>query len=648
MPVDVTAKYIWVRVRLGKFDKFRIITISKSKGIIARLGINKGEKSKTQAYGFLRSKWTKAEAIKWVKGHGRQVATLSPGGRKMIDNAEREFLDFDIADASVVEDSIEFAGKTYKPTLTLGYVSCTMFSTFPNINKKGRAITAATTANSFESAQWNLVDLEHWLTAHSKHIQQDRILGFIMGVEFPEKAKAVAKAAKGEKVPLKGLLCLYKKAKGVPEILAQIKEDSTEWKTSFEFLRDPDDDAFWHDGKFIARKDAPEEMQACVTSDCVEDYKGVPLVLILAGEDGEGYFTGHALTRTPADPTATLHSFVASTNGDGQLFPLCWESEAASMKEEIEKSDNEDTAGGPFVIGYTGEADEHTHPILQNLEILGTKDHNHMSRIIDVDLQEGTIRGTTTLEYVGEGKSHQHVIALRVGESGESLWRNSNTPDSLLSQEAVMNKEKQKKRLADALNAVVSVIGDEHTDVANQLKKAAEGILAESAEEGLAEAIAARVKDGEFIEKADHEKALAESTEKAEKEVRDEYQEKEKAETHRLEVVASRTVALKEAGFDSEAVLYVKGEDKDEVTYASHIAAEFTADEDGEGHFRAWLASIESVRNTMKNDTKDKDTTKLAGEKASLNSDAIFPVLVPTGTEVGSKDKGAIPLRALA
>ena len=560
----------------------------------------------------------------------------------MIDNAEREVLDFAIANASVVEESIEFAGQTYKPTRTLGYVACTMFSTFPNANKKGRAITAATTANSFESAQWNLVDLEHWLTAHSKHIHQDRILGFIMGVEFPEKAKAVALAAKGESVPLKGLLCLYKKAKGVPEILEQIKEDSTEWKTSFEFMRDPAGDAFWNAGKFTPRSDAPEEMQVCVKADCVEDYKGNPLTLILAGEDGEGYFTGHALTRTPADPTATLHSFVANMDGERQLFPLCWESEAASIKEEV--------ANGPFVIGYTGEADDHTHPILQNLDILGARNHSHGCNAIDVDLQEGVIQGTTTTEYFGD-KSHQHVIALRAGGEGVSLWRNSDTTDPSLSQEANMTKEKQKKSLAEALSAVIPLIDSEHSAVAKQLQKAAEGILAESAEEDLAAAIDEKLKAGEVVSKGDHEKALAEATAEAEEKVRAEFKEKEEANKRNVEVVASRVSVLKEKGFDADAMLYTRGEDNKEVTYANHIAAEYSADEDGERKFRVWLASIESVRSVFQGNKEGAAKAEAGTEKASINSDAIYPILIDTGTKTAGKanDKDEkIPLRGLA
>jgi cation transport regulator len=74
---EAESKYIRLRQREpSEFeeDSFKIIWLSKSKGIKAVIGRLKGEKTTTiQSYLFDKEKWTEEEAKKWVKEHGGKV-----------------------------------------------------------------------------------------------------------------------------------------------------------------------------------------------------------------------------------------------------------------------------------------------------------------------------------------------------------------------------------------------------------------------------------------------------------------------------------------------------------------------------------------------------------------------------------------------
>jgi len=74
---EITENYIRIRVKDPKDfeqDSFRIITLSKEKGIKAIIGRLKGKKTTTvQSYLFDKTKWTVKEAKEWVKKHKASV-----------------------------------------------------------------------------------------------------------------------------------------------------------------------------------------------------------------------------------------------------------------------------------------------------------------------------------------------------------------------------------------------------------------------------------------------------------------------------------------------------------------------------------------------------------------------------------------------
>ena len=64
--------YFLIRIRSSEgFDKFRWYDLSKKAGIKVFLGIKSG-KSEVIEYAFLKTKWTREEAQKWIDRHRKK------------------------------------------------------------------------------------------------------------------------------------------------------------------------------------------------------------------------------------------------------------------------------------------------------------------------------------------------------------------------------------------------------------------------------------------------------------------------------------------------------------------------------------------------------------------------------------------------
>ena len=109
MPVDVTDKYVRIRVRdPDDFQEgsFRTITLSAKQGIRAVIGRLKGEDTtEVQSYLFDKEKWNEKRAKAWVAMHEKEE-------QKAVD--ETQFLDID-------GENVSIAGlvEAYKASLTL-------------------------------------------------------------------------------------------------------------------------------------------------------------------------------------------------------------------------------------------------------------------------------------------------------------------------------------------------------------------------------------------------------------------------------------------------------------------------------------------------------------------------------------------------
>jgi len=108
MPVDTNEESVRIRVKdPGEFDEgtFRTISISEEQGIKAVIGKYKADpagSTHVQSYIFDKSKWTAAEAGKWVKDHKRSSSTEGKQTRCYEqDDAEMRY-EYDKADGMTI------------------------------------------------------------------------------------------------------------------------------------------------------------------------------------------------------------------------------------------------------------------------------------------------------------------------------------------------------------------------------------------------------------------------------------------------------------------------------------------------------------------------------------------------------------------
>jgi hypothetical protein len=213
-------------------------------------------------------------------------------------------------------DKPQFIGSDIaNPTLTLAYFSLKMCHSLPSINSKGRCFSYKTLKNSYMSIPHNLVDDSHIM----KHLgaEEDRILGHIISVKFEDLAEAVSVPENPMPVRIYGVL--YKQLAKVQAIIKAHDLQLAKYCSSMEVLYDPNESAFYYDGKFISMSEATADMKKCLTADRVYDYKGKPMGYALGGENGEVYFSGTAITLHPADKEAELEALVASVAENGPI-----------------------------------------------------------------------------------------------------------------------------------------------------------------------------------------------------------------------------------------------------------------------------------------------------------------------------------------
>jgi hypothetical protein len=214
---------------------------------------------------------------------------------------------------SLVEREIAFCGEVYRPDQAKAFVAATMLTSLPVFTKTRRAWTAATIANSAVSAKHQLVDREHNLLFYSEQrgSTKDEVIGANVNYDYPDKKTAMELAASGQGVPLKVLVCLFRKVSGVEEMLDDIP-DRISLSQECEF--DREESAFYDvdDKRFYPWKECSDEMKAILKRNTVDDWQGHKMLFCPGGEDGEVIFSGCAMTRWPLDVTAKTESLAAA------------------------------------------------------------------------------------------------------------------------------------------------------------------------------------------------------------------------------------------------------------------------------------------------------------------------------------------------
>ena len=490
---------------------------------------------------------------------------------------ERVRASFECARAKVLESEIDFAGRKWKPDQARAYVVATLCHSFPARNANGHGITAATLANSVSDAVNRHFDFEHQLKYYSDMFAKDkskanevkdRICGCIAAVEFPSKADATAAAEKGEKVPFKILVALWRHAEGVDAALADMIKDedaNPTWRTSMEWEFNKVDSAFAfkdEDGatKIVAWDAAPEGYRTSVRGGVVSDDA---ITLLTGGVDGKVLITGGALVKVPADKDATVDRLAANDrSGQGITILNGWRTKTDWADAVASQYSPEMLKTGTFtkkakakkapdlVVGSTEEIAGHKHEILKDLTCIGASSgdgHVHWLRPIEYDPASGTLQGVTSSHFVLDENynivsehSHKFRLGTKVGASNP-------TPAAGHSRKG--DSEMNPKEVAAFLRKQAQELDEASPVRAAMLKQADEldqsGVAADA--EGLIEA---RIKAGDLIPKAKFAQEVADAEKRGEAKVRDELAAKEKAELEAKAAFDKRAEAVKAAQLD--------------------------------------------------------------------------------------------------
>jgi len=329
------------------------------------------------------------------------------------------------ANATVVEKSIEFADRVWKPNRKLAYVVASLCHPLPVLNSKKRGFTAATLANSFSSAVMQMFDFEHALEFYGA--EKDAICGAIAAAEFPKKKDAIERAEAGEKVPMKILFALWRKAAGVEDALEEMASEENPWQVSMECEWPTADSALWDGKTFHEWNECSSEMKEIVKPHTVEKWNGKDMALIMGGKDGTVLFTGGALTKWPADKNADVTQVAASAAADrsSKLITFGWRSQddwrQAVASDRTVKPVTD--AKASIIIGKTQPAEDgHTHDITMNLQILPANGHMHWFTPVNFDPAKGVLEGLTSSGgyYNDASRWVEHVHLVELGGSSKS------------------------------------------------------------------------------------------------------------------------------------------------------------------------------------------------------------------------------------
>ncbi|OHB80538.1 MAG: hypothetical protein A2W31_06790 [Planctomycetes bacterium RBG_16_64_10] len=433
--------------------------------------------------------------------------------------------------ASVVEKSVGFAGKIWKPSRKLAFVVAEFCHSLPFSNSKGRCFTAATLANSAPTAVLHGFNFNHMLEFYEA--SRDQYCGAIAAVECAAKADAIALEKAGKSAAMRVLFAMWRKAAGVEEALEEIASESgktasdaaaPKWKTSMECEWPMIESALYDGTNFTSWADASEEMRACVTPDEVKDFKGTKLLLAMGGMDGMVNFTGGGLTKYPADTNAGIEQ-VAASDKRKIVVAFGWpeySQAVASAKDDV----------------WDGE-EEHKH-----------------------DIQSGGARSATA------------AVAAPVVSSTERK------------EEGPMKISEIVRLLRERANAVAGKDDPLAKDLTAWATAMEAELAAASTANAVEETIAARIKSGDLVPKDVHAKAVADAsaagTAVGKKEVEDRIAGEKKA----AEVTASRLKAVTDAGLKPEFPL------RKDVTIANVVAsipANEAGDKDFTGRLEEWV-----------------------------------------------------------
>ncbi len=234
------------------------------------------------------------------------------------------------------ESRLELGGESFVPDGSKAYFEFWCAHSFPVITTDGTAVYPSVVDRSHRTMLHQVINLGHLMEAYGTSAQ-DRVLGSVVGIEFPEMPEGgwglpgSVEASPG----IHGVGVLHRACKGVPRILEMQHSGERAWAVSMEV------EFYRSECAFLVRRDSlsklgcseqgPDEFKAAGWS--VYDYEGAPpmlqntlvngmpvvatehqgsVVFLAGGLRGNVHFSGLALTLMGKEPTAKAGRFTAS------------------------------------------------------------------------------------------------------------------------------------------------------------------------------------------------------------------------------------------------------------------------------------------------------------------------------------------------
>lgn len=196
----------------------------------------------------------------------------------------------------------------YEPSDTNAYFTFTLLHSWPEINDNQVSFSAKTIERSFATAKHSPIDVDHKMEGNGIPLfDGNQIIGHMVdaGVEVEDGVS---------KITIAGVL--YKRIAKAVEIITDIASGGSDWKISMEVLYNPSESGFMiANNTFVSLETADEDLVSAFQSGS-SLYNGERFAFLAGGlgEDGDDAnvnFWGAALTMSPADENATIHTMVA-------------------------------------------------------------------------------------------------------------------------------------------------------------------------------------------------------------------------------------------------------------------------------------------------------------------------------------------------
>lgn len=524
------------------------------------------------------------------------------------------------------------------------YAPVRMCHTLPFINKRRRCFTLKTLRRSVDLVGDNLINFDHEISDNGIGSDQERICGHLKGAKL-------GNADDDGKYPLYALSALYTRH---PEVKEMAKEhlSGDVWSVSMECGHNVLKSHFYYEGEFIPFKEAASDMLRCIKAQTINPYRGKELALAVGGEDGLVNFWGMALTKSPADENGNILSLFAAAPREiasseheksrKMYFSLRSSSiqrNKENVKKLIEMNDNLLREAATIeVIGLTEESDGHKHEVLSDGTILPEKDHSHYCSNYSItpgknptfSMSLGTYDVHSSGEYnhtILSSHTHKCIISLKSQgkktKSSSIFSENANSTEEGEEMSKLLDQLKQSiaqvSEIASTLKPKSNNNDDKVTVALNAIKTIENLDIDKAIASAVDEEVKEKIKDGDFVSKADHEAAI----EKTKKETEDTINLKNKADERKT----SRIQLVKDAGIDLNFVVSGEG---DSAKTIKDLIEEISLDDAGETFFQGNLAVWKKLASA----------TGKAEEREAANTKKVTPVSIIKIAGAGSSGSG--------